>query len=130
MRHVSSKLPSLLSGSNGQSSRVINLNSVTIVWLRWFDDCFDFYEPFLNRISSPVPPKNPGFFPAGKVDALEGPVECGEQCDSDHFGRTRKTRLPPPPSGGGHLLTTGAAVQPQDFLPPGQRPTSYPWRKS
>jgi len=30
-------------------SRVINLNSVTIVWLRWFDDCFDFYGPFLKK---------------------------------------------------------------------------------
>ena len=28
---------------------IINLNSVTIVWLRWFDDCFDFCGPFLTR---------------------------------------------------------------------------------
>jgi len=43
-----------------QSSRVIHINSVTIVWLRWFDDCFDFCGRFLNK--PPVPPKNPGVF--------------------------------------------------------------------
>ena len=51
---------------NHHYSRVINLDSVTILWLVRFDDWFDFFGPFIKNLASMSLPKILGIFSRGQ----------------------------------------------------------------
>ena len=48
------------------SSRVINLDSVTILWLARFDEWFDFFGPFIKNLASMSLPKILAIFSRGQ----------------------------------------------------------------
>ena len=49
-----------------RNSWVINLDSVTILWLVRFDDWFDFFGPFIKNLASMSFPKIPAIFSRGQ----------------------------------------------------------------
>ena len=64
-------------------SRVRNLSSVTILWLRCFDDWFDFYKPFIKKLAPMSLAKMSAFFARGPNQKWQQ----GLSCKSNFFTR-------------------------------------------